>query len=368
VKENVKMLVAAFEDEDQVGLSTVPAIAKEMLGSVIACALGAGAAEDERHTYQVKIAAAVGEVLTEVVKVWEGKVVEAHNGVADAEKTRMEKANVSLAAESTLETKSKETDAAQEALVAAKQALADAKTGLETAKTEVDTFDIQLLKKESELEKVKACMEEDFGKLKDGPTWESAKEKAAGEKKHLGAISTLLKQLHADTSLMSALQSALVKKPEERGSFDTMAIGQLENILTEKVAEHEKVINNKDTIKAEKEAGVTTAETTLATCEAGKTSSEEALDAAKKAQKEAQAALKEAKKAVDEQDDAVEEAKETATDAESSLEDAKKHVEGFNFLLSRPSKLPEPEPIAVEEEAPAEEAPAVVEEPAEPAM
>lgn len=54
------------------------------------------------------------------------------------------------------------------------------------------------------------------------------------------------------------------------------------------------------------------------------------------------------------QDAAVEEAKETFADAESSLEQAKKQVEAFDFLYSRPSKAPEPEPIAVEEEAPAE--------------
>merc|ERR1719159_1312331 len=97
------MLVAAFDDEDQVGLSSIPQITKEMLGSVIPSALGAGAAEDERHAYQVQIADAIGAVLKDVVKIWEGKLAEAHNGVADADKLRTEKASASVASESALE-------------------------------------------------------------------------------------------------------------------------------------------------------------------------------------------------------------------------------------------------------------------------
>jgi DNA repair exonuclease SbcCD ATPase subunit len=203
------------------------------------------------------------------------------------------------------------------------------------------------------LEKVKAVVTEHFGVLKDGVDWPNDKEQKAGEKKHLSAISSILKTLHADSSLMSALESALVKKPGDRGSFDTMAIEQLDNILTSKVTDHETHINNRETVKAQKTADVEAATTNLANCEAGKAASEERLDAAKKAQKEAQTALKDAKKAVDEQDTAVEEAKENASDAESSLEEAKKHVEAFSFLYSRPSKAPEPEPIEVEEEPPA---------------
>jgi len=291
------------------------------------------------------------------VKIWEGKVVEAHNAVGDAEKVKTEKDNAAAAAGSALEARSSETTAAQEALVAAKQALVDAKTNLGKAKDEVDSFDVQLTKKEAELEKVKTVMNDHFMVLKNGVDWPDKKEQEAGEKKHLGSIASTLKHLHADTSLMSALESALVKKPADRGPFDTMAIDQLETILTGKVSEHETFINNADALKAEKTAAVAAAETNLANCESGKTGSEEALDAAKKAQKDAQTALKEATKAVHTQEKAVEEAKSTATDADTSSEDAKKNVEAFDFLKSRPSKAPEPEPVEVEEEAapPAEE-------------
>jgi len=363
VKESVKMLVSAFEDEDQVGLSTVPAVTKEMLGSIIPMTLGAGAAEDERHSYQIQMTDAIGEVLKEVVKIWEGKVTEAKNGVVAAEKVKTIKDDAAAAAESALEARSSETTTAQEKLVAAKQAVVDANTNLGKCKDEVDSFDVQLTKKEGELEKVKAVVTESFTVLKTGVDWPSEKDQKAGEKKHLGAIASTLKHLHADTSLMSALESALVKKPEDRGPFDTMAIDQLENILTSKVNEYETFVNNAESNKAEKTAAVTTAETTLADSEAAKTASDEALDAAKKAQKEAQAALKDAKKAVDHQAKEVDGAKSTAEDADTSLEDAKKHVEAFEFLYSRPSKAPEPEPVEVEE--PPAEPPASEEAPVE---
>jgi len=364
VKEAIKVLNAAFDDEDQVGLSTVPEITKEMLGSVIATSLGAGAAADERHDYQAKMADAIGEVLKEVVKIWEGKVVEAQGSVTAAEATKTEKDGIAATAESTLATKTSETEAAQETLAAAKAALAEAGTNLGKCKDAVDKFDVDLVKKENELGKVKGVLTENFEVLKAGVEWATAKEQKEGEKKHLGPISTMLKTLHADTSLMSALQSALTKKPAERGQFDAMAIEQLETILTSKITELESHINNAESIKAAKVAAVSEAETTLADSEAAKTKGEEDLEAAKKAQKEAQTALKDSKKAVDEQESAVEEAKGVKEDADTSLELAKKGVGQWEYLISRTTPPPEPEPPAAEE-APAEAAPAeAVEEPA----
>jgi len=360
MKEAVKALVGAFEDDDQVGLSTVPAITKEMLGSVIPTSLGAGAAADERHEYQVKIADAIGEVLKEVVTIWEGKIVETKDGVTAAEALRTEKAKISETAEATLATKTAETTAAQEKLSAAKTALDAAGTTLKSAKLAVDAFAVELTEKEGELASLKGVLTGNFEPLKAGLTLENAKEKKAAEQTHLESIKSTLKTLKADTSLMSALESALTKKPENRGQFDSMAIEQLESILTTKIAKDEEVINNQESLKAEKAAAVTDGETNLANCKEAKTQGEADLDAAKKAEKEASSSLKDAKKAVVSQDKAVEAAKETASDAETSLGDAKKHVESFEFLYSRPSKAPEPEPV---EEAPAEEAP--VEAPAE---
>jgi len=358
VKEAVKVLTTAFDDEEQVGLSTVPEITKEMLGSVIPTVLGAGAAADERHSYQAQMAKAIGEVLKEVVKIWEGKVVETESAVTAAEATKAEKVGVAETAESTLTTKTSQTEAAQEKLSSAKQALVVPDCRFGSCKDDVDSLSVQSATKEAELEKVKGVISENFEPLKAGVEWPSAKDKAAGEKKHLGAIGSMLKQLHADTSLMSALQSALTRKPAERGQFDAMAIEQLENILTSKVTEHETHINNAETLKGEKTAAVAAAETTLANAEAAKTQGEEDLEAAKKAQKEASTALKEAKKAVDEQDSAVEDAKSTKEDADASLEEAKKALGAFEYLLSRTTPPPEPEPVEPEpvEEAPAEAA------------
>jgi len=351
VKENVKLLVAAFEDDGQVGLSTIPEMTKEMLQSVITTSLGVGAAADERHSYQVQLADAIGEVLKDVVKITESKVAEAQKGVVDAEALRTEKAGMADAAESTLTARTSDSDTAQENLTSAKQAVVDAKISLEKAKDEVDSFDVQLIKKTEQLEKVKAVLADNFGVLKAGVDWPSEKEQKAGEKKHLGSISSMLKQLKADSSLMSALECALTKKPEQRGQFDTMAIDQLESVLTSKVTEHETHINNAESIKAEITAAVAAAETHLANSEAAKTNADEALAAAKMAQKEAQTALKDAKKAVANQDTAVDEAKDHSSETESSLEQANKNVEAFTFLYSRPSKAPEPEPIEVDEVA-----------------
>lgn len=361
MKEAVKALVGAFEDDDQVGLSSIPQMTKDMLASVIPTSLGAGAAADERHDYQVKIADAIGVVLKEVVTIWEGKVVEEKNGVTAAEATKTEKVGAAEAATKTLEAKSAATVAAQETLTSAKQALTDAHTNVGKCKDAVDSFDIQLEKKGNELERVKGVHTEHFVPLKGGLALETEKEQKAAEKKHLSGISSLLKLLKADTSLMSALESALTKKPEERGQFDSMAIDQLEKLITEKIDEQQTFINNAESIKAEKAAAVTAAEETLANSEKAKTQGEEDLDAAKKAQKEAGAALKDAEKAVGHAEKAVDKAKETETDAEASLEDAKKHVELFEFLYSRPSKAPEPEPPAVEEAPPAEAPPAEAE-------
>jgi len=308
-----------------------------------------GAAADERHSYQVQIADAIGDVLKDVVKISETKAAEAQTGVADAETLRLEKAGVSGTAETTLAARTSDSEAAQESLTSAKQAVTVAQGSLQKAMEEVDTFDVQLLKKQGQLEKVKAVVADNFSILKAGVDWASEKEQKAGEKKHFGAISSMLKQLKADSSLMSALECALSKKPDARGPFDAMAIDQLDSILTSTATDLETHVNNADSIKAEKQAAVAAAESHLASMEAAKTSANEALEAAKKAQKEAQTAVKEAKKAVVDQDTAVEEAKEAVTETVDCLEQAKKNVEAFDFLYSRPSKAPEPEPIAVDE-------------------
>lgn len=353
MKVAVKALVSAFEDDYQVGLSAVPPVTKEMLGSVITTSLGAGAAADERHEYQVKIADAIGEILKEVVTIWEGKVTEAKDGITAAEALKTEKSITAGTAETTLATKSGETTAAQEKLAAAKTALAGAKTKLAECKEAVKEFDVELTKKQADLEKVKSVITEYFEPLKAGLALEDKKEQKAAETDKLAGLAGMLKTLKADTSLMSALESALRKSPDKRGQFDSMAIEQLESILTSKVDECETIINNAESLKAEKAAAVTGAETALSDCEAAKSQGEADLDAAKKAEKEASTGLKDAKKAVVSQEKAVEAAKETSTDSEASLEDAKKNVEFFDFLYSRPSKAPEPEPVP-EEEAPAE--------------
>jgi DNA repair exonuclease SbcCD ATPase subunit len=372
MKEAVKSIVSAFEDDDQVGLSVVPAVTKEMLGSVITTSLGAGAAADERHEYQVKIADAIGEVLKEVITVWEGKVEEAKAGITAAEALKTEKSETSATAETTLATKSAETTAAQEKLSTAKTDLASAKTKLAECKEAVKEFDADLAKKQADLAEVKGVMTDSFEPMKAGlfndHTGFLTKEQKASEKDKLATISGMLKTLKADSSLMSALESALTKKPDKRGQFDAMAIEQLQSILETKVKECGDIIDNADSLKAEKTGAVTDAETTLSNCEAAKTQGEADLDAAKKAEKEASASLKDAKKAVVSQEKAVGAAEETASDAEASLELAKKNVEFFDFLYSRPSVAPEPEPVAEEPpaETPAEEAPAepmAVEEP-----
>merc|ERR1711990_279549 len=93
---------------------------------------------------------------------------------------------------------------------------------LSAVQDEMDKMDVQQQTKEDDRNKGNALFE-DFKTLKKCEYENSAEQKKT-EKNTLGPLTSLLDQIGADKSLISAIPSALAKKPEERGSFDNMVV------------------------------------------------------------------------------------------------------------------------------------------------
>jgi len=209
------------------------------------------------------------------------------------------------------------------------------------------------LRQEEKKVKLEAFFTEPFGKMKEG-TLESSEVKSASAE-----ILKIGKEYSFDPSLLTSIPSAIAKKPEERGPFDSICLQQVEDELKKKIAEMIEKLTAMEPAKAEKAAELAAAETAMAAAQQKELDSKDALNTAKEEEKASEEALKAAKDAVKDfmpemsaACDAVDEAKaekETLTD--TALTPFKELVEWSNVV-------PEPEPEAPAEEAPAAEAPA----------
>ena len=76
---------------------------------------------------------------------------------------------------------------------------------------------------------------------------------AKEQKASVSTTTKLVKKLHADASLMSALPSTLMKKAEARGEFDTMVLSQVETILTTHLQGLQKDLDSAEEVKRTKD-------------------------------------------------------------------------------------------------------------------
>merc|ERR1711985_5358 len=97
--------------------------------------------------------------------------------------------------------------------------------------------------------------------------------------RHVSALKPLFKkELSCDDSLTSAFQSALGKKPEERGTFDLMVCQQLDDALAKHIQSLDEKLNNFDTELAQKKAAMEGAQAVLDAAKEKQCSSSEALE------------------------------------------------------------------------------------------
>merc|ERR1712224_1050673 len=164
-----------------------------------------------------------------------------------------------------------------------------------------------------------------------------------GNARQLSKLSKQLSAAEIESSLLEAMQFALLQKPEKRGSFDAVIIENLESQAAAKKAAMEAKLQEAAPAREERATAVKAAQDAH---DAAKEANETAI-AEQKAAKDAEAAAKAA--AADAKDAANSLGLELET-AALKLGAAPKAV--FQELLERTAPQPEPEEVPAAEETP----------------
>lgn len=340
VAENMSVLHQAFEDEEQLGVASLPAPCREMLKTLMAPAFQASASE--RCSLQTKVAKSVGEVLGEVQNVWEGRCSDVRSQLESSGAIKAEKAAASEATKGTLQACLGDIKSKQKALDLAREEVSSASDKVDEAEGDQVNCEMQKESKEKARKKVSSIFEENFATLK-ACDWPTPDAKAKGEKKLFGPLATLLRSLNADSSLVDALPATFAKKPEERGEFDHLALRTLEELMTKHLAGIDEWLSNFDQTLAEKKAAITEKKTECDAAKLRQTDHEGILKAAKGALFESFVAKKGADRNVQEHETLVQELYSDETLKAAGLDKAKQTLSAFTFLNER---VPPVHPVA----------------------
>lgn len=158
---------------------------------------------------------------------------------------------------------------------------------------------------------------------------------ASNRNANLLKVSQQLEAAHVDQSLLSAIPLALQKKPEERGTFDLMAIEQAEQLLQKHSAVLEERLQGRDDLKAEKEATVDFARTTMNSAVDKCQESEKQLRIAEQDEKQLQVEQKAKEKAAFAKEKELNKILKQKSLDKQELEKVNDILSAFNFLLER---------------------------------
>merc|ERR1719272_2888891 len=255
--------------------------------------------KDARHENQNTALGMLKDVFASEVSRWEARVAEANSAVAKANEARMEKMGSKDAADAevrsqkdvvkaNMDAQARAMEVVEECVDEQQKALA-LRQGAEASK--------QDLHKEQEHD---LAVQETLKALKEG-SCENPKEL----KKHISAISALFNRLGAEEALVKALPQVLVRKPAERGSFDEIALQQLDSNFEKHLRGLQSKIDFAGVDVDEHVVAVTAWEAALEVAEDKKRDCDEALRQAQAQQVELDGALNSARKVLKEHTAAV---------------------------------------------------------------
>merc|ERR1712224_831016 len=174
-----------------------------------------------------------------------------------------------------------------------------------------------------------------------------------GNARQLSKLSKQLSAAEIESSLLEAMQFALLQKPEKRGSFDAVIIENLESQAAAKKAAMEAKLQEAAPAREERAAAVKAAQDAH---DAAKEANETAIaeqKAAKDAEAAAKAAAADAKDAANSLGLELEAAALKLDAARKALEEFRSGPKAiFQELLERTAPQPEPEEVPAAEETP----------------
>lgn len=319
----------------------LPEHVREMLaGSLSSCL---SLVKADRHNFQHRVVAMVGEALSEIGTSINKSIAEAETEVASADTNKGALEAATQADDKALEDKKAIVSSKKEAFEASTAAKKSAAAALKDAEKEEKLGNKEL--------------DDAAGKKEELDTFRSVTYKELTEsvasKAGTKALATLGKNFTYDGELIKALTSAFAKAPDARGTFDKLVVTQFEEQMDKTLAGLNVTLAQGEPGKQERAAKVASAKSSWEVSEVADQACSQALADARNAETEAQTELDSANKALAAFTPGLEKTKARCDGLKAGLaEFSENALANFKELESRTIPPPEEEQQAVE--APAE--------------
>jgi len=248
---------------------------------------------DLRQEFQNQAVNMMGEVVCKIVEKLQETLDEENTKVAGTESLKVELDEKVNSADTALKDAQASVSERDADLQTSSEAVLTAKAALAKREEEQKTGDAELVTTKASKEELDGALAGVFQMLKAG-AWEDVEQ----AKQHFQAIAPLAAKLAMDESLKTAMQTVLLKKPDQRGPFDTTVIDELDKCFQIKIDELTKILDDGKPASEARAAAVAEANAALEAAESQQKEFSNNLLAAKEAHKEAAANVKTAKAAV----------------------------------------------------------------------
>ena len=235
----------------------------------------------DRHDFQHRVVAMVGESLSEIGISINKSIAEAETEVASADTNKAALEAATQASEKTLEDKKGTVTAKREAFVASTAAKKAAAVHLKESEKEEKIGNKELDDaggKKSDLEGFRSTS---YAELKE----------TVASKAGTKALANLGKQFTYDGELIKALTSAFAKAPDARGTFDKLVLQQFDEQMDKTLAGLDASLAQGEPGKQERAAKVAAGKSSLEVSEVADQACSQALDDPRTAESDAQAQL-----------------------------------------------------------------------------
>lgn len=298
--------------------------------------------KNERHENQEALIRMVREVFENEKARWESRVADANSELEKATAERTEKVDAKDAADGKLK---EQKDIVKSKLEAQTKAMEVVDECMEEHRAA-----LTLLKKaETEKGKLVKTQEHDLSVeelikgLKAG-SYENPKELKA----HVASVTELIVNFGAEEAFVKTLPKILRSKPEERGSFDEIALQQLDTYVATHLSSLSSKIEDANKIVEEHTVATTAWDAAVEVAQDKKRESDEALNAATTEQEQLQDALNHARKIVKEHTASVKNRDANLAKQQCGLQVVEGVLEAIDFLQEYVAPEPEAEPKETE--------------------
>jgi len=351
VEKNFEIVERALANEECI--IPGPESCRAMLMAVASAALKIP--KEERHENQNAVIEIMREIFATEKGRWATKVAEANSVVDAATTKRTEKVTEKDAADAELRAQKNEVCSKMESQASAMEVVQECEEVVQSAHTKhADAHALQqkLIKEQEHvhavLETVKA--------LKDG-SCEDPKEL----KRNLAAVTSLFKGMAADEGFTKVLPQVLGRKPSERGSFDELALQQLDSYVENHLSSLGSKIEAAGVDVKDHAVEVTAWEAAVELAQEKKCDSDEALKGAEEKQAQLEEALASARKVLKEHTAVLKNRNSDLAAEQVGLQKSEDVCTSLDFLQEYTTPPPQEEVTEMEEVA-SEEAPQTSEE------